>query len=144
MSPEQQEQCRRLADWLGWKFLGEGEDAQWHHPECTCVAMAPEHSCACHDGCYWFNGDETPDFFHSEEANAMLLEKLTQDKRFCCVEVVWDGEGDVWNCQMRLSSREEYDAHLPIQPNYSWPDRKTAVVLAAIAYLDGKEKADGC
>lgn len=77
MTPNRAANNRVLAEWCGWKCLKNSDDElQWHHPACSCVAMRPEDPCACHDGCYWFDGEDVPDFYESEAANAMLRSAL--------------------------------------------------------------------
>lgn len=87
MTPDRAANNRVLAEWVGWKCLKNSDDElQWHHPACSCVAMRPEDPCACHDGCYWFDGEDVPDFYESEAANAML-----RDKGNLRIEPMWCG-----------------------------------------------------
>lgn len=123
MTDTERENCRRLAKWLGWRI----ERRSFKHtPDLLWVLIQPDGDRAT-EYCYrsedeaW---DEIPNFYRSEEASAMLVEKMAM----ACeglFSLRWSDSQQEWQVALRLA---EIESH---------PDRKHAIVLAALA-LAGK------
>lgn len=130
-----QEKNVALAKWLDWRVTSEKEvDYKhqfftYHCPACTCGATTPEGLCTCLDLC----SDEPPDFYTSEEASALLLEKMPFPSL-----VVWEGEsyhiiqGKYWQCTPEHNKQNTVtviDA-----------DCKTAIAEACYRFIQGGEE----
>lgn len=68
------ENNRKLAEWLGWRW--DKYELHWHIPSCTA-----DIGYECGNGPHV---DSPPDFYASEEANAMLLDAMPEPD--LCVE----------------------------------------------------------
>ena len=117
-----EESNRKIAEALGWKrtfYLN-----RFHKPECA----EPVRDGSC---CNWA---ELPDFFTSEEANALVLEKA----RFAVIPIGEgkDGDGSYW-----LVGHEWMNGTVRMFATGSrkHPDRKTAICEAFLAMLEEKK-----
>ncbi len=106
-----EEQNRKLAEWLGWV----------RHEKCP--AGQTEGPCwIFHRGDHSEHIGRLPDFFTSEEANALLLEKMRP------VSVI------LYSSFTQIR-KPDIDGKLLYEPLCQDPDRKTAVCLAALALI---------
>ncbi len=95
------ESNRKIAEALGFRqgkvggcLWVKGQDPEWHHPSCECKDGDSKCACVSGDepsGCEYCSEDcahlhltecgiDLPDFFNSEEANALVLEAIRQQK----------------------------------------------------------------
>lgn len=112
-----EEKNRLIAEWLGIKLTGKekvyGSRGEWYWQEWT---------------------KQPPDFYLSEEASAMVLEKLAEVAG--TVELIrfdkWGVNPPRWSCGAPRTQSGEKDVR--------GPDRKTCIAEAAIVYIQAKEK----
>lgn len=125
---ERDENNRKLAEWAGWKITATMSDKHqffiWHCPECKCIA-ASDKVCVCVELC----GEHPPDFYSSEEANAMLLEKMPAAELYKHPPDHLDSEAG-WRCRP--------DWGLDAAAYHV--DRKTAICAATLAMLEAEGK----
>lgn len=118
------EKNRKLAEWLGFQivpFLG------WHiyhRPQCKYPRQSIVTECE-ELGCSM----ASPDFFASEEASALLLEKI---RRPLYVSDWPDCEG--WRVDIGVEKHQG----LPLGPTHT--DRKTAIAEAALKLIELEAK----
>lgn len=120
MTANRDAQNRKLAEWLGWTEFGICECS-----ERKLVGKDPK-------GERMGQRHHVPDFFTSEDALAMLLEKA----RFSVVPS-HSTAGDIWIVGSQwMNGTVTMWASGTIQD----PDRKTAIVLAALALIDQEKR----
>ncbi len=121
MTPQEQADAnRKVAEWLG---LSHPHTVS--HDELQAEQSDPCNLC----GVLRCNHDNgIPDFFRSEEANALILEKLSSLNAYVWIE--WDI--NEW-CVMWLATTEEDQEP---SAEYNDRDRKTAIALAALKWIE--------
>jgi len=97
------EKNRKLAEWLGWRFEG----GYWHHPHCY---GSPQY----HKDC----GTPAFDFYTSEDASTLLLEKMPRPRLEYC-DKLWE----VWPDWLDNESQQN-------------ACRKTAIAEAALKLIE--------
>ena len=117
---ERDENNRKLAEWLGWK--ANDSRTRWHSPECQ-RDETPASMC---------NG-KVPDFYTDESANALLLEKMPQP----VLQKVFSNDPDLPDGDFNWFCFNDCDG---TGISVKAKDRKTAIVNAALAYIQAKEK----
>lgn len=135
MTEERQEKNHCLAEWAGFKLTvyddHEMLDHQWHHPDCRCEAVRADDKCSC-IGCFdWADEGNPPDFYTSEDASALLLEKLLRGG--LTYSISWDSRGYAF---------AEYGQFMSCHPKCPerYPTRQTAIAEAAIVAAAQEKK----